>query len=139
MVAVGRKFFFCTDDDINPSKQIIGKWKLIKAEHPMTGNSYDFSQCNVVYEFGTNGILTIMSAKECANGIPTYILGYPYFEYGDIRFYSFVDDEEGHGFPGMPYGLQIGSFTYWYRISSNELVINGSPFDLGIDYLVKID
>jgi hypothetical protein len=124
----------------NPEEIIIGKWKLLKSEHPMTGNSADYSQCNVVYEFGTDGILSTISTGECAYGIPlyNYPTSYPYPNYEDC-FYSFVDDEEGLGWVGMPYGLQIGSFTYWYRISSKYLEINRSPSDGGIDYLVKID
>jgi len=39
--------------------KILGKWKLLKTTHPITGQSFDYSIDNIVFEFKTNGTLTV--------------------------------------------------------------------------------
>ena len=88
----------CTNDNVdedfnfNPKEKIIGKWKLIRSTHPWSGQSFDYSKCEVVYEFRPDSIL--ITSGECIERF-----AYPPNEYG--YYYSFVKDEEELGFTGI--------------------------------------
>ena len=114
---------------------ISGKWQLVEVRevfvpvppHP----SYDYSGYNIVYEFKTNGVLTV-------SGETYDIDRYIGHEIGEHP-YSFIDDDRGLGMPNLPFGLQIDNFPYWYQISSEELKIDYSPGDGYIYFLIKLN
>jgi hypothetical protein len=112
--------------NIEELESIIGRWKLETIKHPMNGQSFYYSQHNVVYEFKTDGVLVISGEAE----IPIWP------ETGEYS-YSFIDDEKGYGMVGLSYGLKIGNSTFWYRISSKELEINNAPLDGAVISLIK--
>ena len=123
-----------TDDNVDVS--IIGKWKLLKITIPFTPTgpaSYDYSRNMIVYEFDTHGILTISVETDQVDRYKGHEAGeYPYL----------INDQQGQGQGqvGTSYGLEIGIFsTYWYRLSSKELIIDASPVDGYIYYFLKIN
>ena len=122
-------FLSCSEEQLNIDREntIVGKWKLEKTEHPMSGQHFDYSLYNVVYEFKTNNVLTVSTETENSDIWP----------YTGEYSYSFIDDEKGYGIAGLPYGLKIGDDTYWYRISTEKLEINNAPVDGGIWYFTK--
>jgi len=127
-----------TEEDMqteNLEELIIGKWQLVKVDEVFVPipppPSYDYSKYNIMYEFKANGVLTVFGET---NNIERYI-GHEICDH----LYSFVDDDGGLGMPNLPFGLQIGTFTSWYKISSEELIINDSPLDGYIYYLIKIN
>jgi len=107
---------------------IIGKWKLIKTVHPMSGQSLDYSKYNIFYEFKSDNILKI--SGDSGEQI--------FFDTGE-HFYTFVEDEMGYGMVGLPYGLKIDNNTFWYNLSSKELIIDNSPLDGGKIYFILIN
>ena len=118
-------FFSCKEDiDIDPQKAIIGKWKLVKLTVPMMGVSYNYSNYNIVYDFKANGVLTVSGKIDQIDWYGGYEVGeYPY---------SVGNFEYGHN-------LKIGNYEFWWvRISSKTLVMDDSPVDGPICYLVKI-
>lgn len=114
------------------SASILGKWKLIKTRGIVLSSEgydlkcYDYSRYDIVYEFKTNNVLTISGDLDIWPKIGEH-------------FYSIVDDEKGLGMVGLPYGLKIGdNLTYWYQVTSKELIIDMRPLDGTTYYLVKI-
>lgn len=125
----------CSDND-GAAGAIIGTWKLEKIEssgmNPSGPQTWDYSGYNIVYQFKTGGILTV---SVDSNSIPDY---YGSYTVGN-HTYAIVDDKEGYGTAGLPYGLKIGNSTFWYKLSSKELVIDSRPLDGGAYYLTKLD
>lgn len=115
---------------------IIGNWKLEKiVSSGMTqegAKTWDYSKNNIMYQFQLDGILTVAGD---INTIPDY--------YGDYTIgnhaYTIIHDKEGYGMVGLPYGLKINYSTFWYSLSSKELIIDGRPLDGNAYYLTKID
>jgi len=106
---------------------IIGEWKLEKIRtHSLLGFvCTDCSPYNVVYEFNQNGTLTVSGNTE----------NYGWHESGE---YSFINDEQGMGHNGYPWGLNINQgLTNWYILSSKKLIIDYSPGDGATYYFVK--
>jgi len=120
----------CDTNKDNQIKYIIGEWKLKKVTIPFIDKSYDYSQYSIVYEFKRNGVLTVSGETDV---IDTYI-GHTIGKYS----YTFIEDKEGYGMVGLPYGLKIDDDTYWYKISSEELTITRTPLDGYAYYLVKL-
>ena len=114
------------NNDPDPEKAILGKWKLVKTNNPMSGQSFDYSRYNIVYEFNADKVLIISGETET----------FMFPEIGEYS-YSFINDENGYGMVGLPYGLEIGIRVFWYRISSKEMEISQAPLDGGIYYFVK--
>ena len=110
----------CNKKVNNNEISIIGKWKLVKVTYPFTAQSYDYSQCNIIYEFDTNDILTV-SGVNCINTI------YRGHEIGE-HFYSVNDDNK----------LTINYLTSSYTISSERLEISNAPLDGEVYNLNKI-
>ena len=108
---------------------IVGNWKLLKERIPFTSTgpiTRDYSQDSIVYEFKQDG--TLIVSENAKN--------YGLHESGK---YSFIKDEWGMGLGDYPWGLKINQGqTNWYRISSEELIIDGSPLDGSTLYFVKI-
>jgi hypothetical protein len=132
---VGRKFFFLCGEEKNnayedclsvlnivhdESSSILGKWKLLKTIHPMSGQCSDYSQYNIVYEFKANNILTV-SGEDDIFGI-------------DEHTYSIIEPNEQNSFRT----LKINNSYFWHRSSTKELMIDDSPLDGGIFYFTKI-
>ncbi len=114
---------------------LIGKWKLEKVKEVFVPvpppPTHDYSQYNIVYEFKTNKVLIVSGEIE---KIKRYIGHNP----GE-HSYSFIYDDNKLGLPNLPYGLKIDNFISWYNITSEELIINDSPVDGYIYYLIKIN
>jgi len=109
------------------SASILGKWKLVKTMHPMSKGCLDYSKCNVVFEFRSDSVLTI-------SGETIHIRPYFGFDTDEYEFfYSFVEPNQQNSFRT----LKINTSYFWHRISVNELIIDDSPLDGGIYYLVK--
>ena len=123
------------DDNIN----IIGKWMVI-ISNVFPSNRYPdkdflkmsckYSETDIVYEFKTNGILTVSRESDYES--------LPYgTEKGDYEW-SITEVKDSYSETGFSMRLKIGLY-YWYRISCNKLVIDYLPLDGGIEYLIKID
>ena len=113
---------------------ISGKWQLLTVEEvfvPVPQPTHDYSKYNIVYEFKPNGVLTVSGATD---DIERYI-GHKTGKHS----YSFIDDGNKLGMVGLPFGLQINNFISWYQLSSEELIINDSPLDGYVYFLIKID
>jgi len=125
------------ENNIN-NTEIIGKWKLEKVDAPFVAQSFDYSQYNIVYEFKSNGVLTVSSETDI---IDEYIGDEIYIGHGiGEHSYSFVENKEGYLWVDYPYRLVIDrcTYPYWYLISSDELEISASPVDGFVYYLVKL-
>ena len=91
----------------------------------MVGESFDCSRHNIVYEFKTNTVLTVSAETE----------HYRQWPGTGEHFYSLIEEKR----VGVSeFLLQINTLYRWYRINSRELVIDGSPLDGAIYYLIKI-
>jgi len=98
---------------------IIGKWKLMKEQTSGFGSpskEIDYSKQNIVYEFKTNGVLTISgngNAGLMEKGNHSYSIG----NYQKI---------------------QVGYSSSWYSVSPSELIIDSRPVDGSAFYFAKI-
>ena len=114
-------------------KLILGKWQLLQVDEVFTPEppslSHDYSEYNIVYELKTNGVLTVSGEIEDVDTYRGHTIG--------NHTYSFIDDDNQMGNPSFPFGLQIDALTSWYKISSEELIINNSPMDGFIYSLIK--
>ena len=98
---------------------IIGKWKLMKAQTSGFGSpskEIDYSKQSIMYEFKTNGILTV-SGNDSAG----------WMEKGN-HSYS-IDNYKK---------IQVGYSSSWYSVSPNELIIDSRPVDGSAFYFAKI-
>lgn len=76
-------FISCSNDDDSSSNQIVGVWKLIEAkfygleEGSSTEGLIDYSDKNIIYDFQTNGTLTVSGGENAGytNGVYDYIFG----------------------------------------------------------------
>jgi len=117
---------------LKDSLMLIGKWHLVKVttsgfspdgKGPV---SYDYSQNDIVYEFKTNGVLTISSETD---NIGNYC--------GDrLRDYQFLFS---HDNLRNCYIIEISHFPHWYLISAEELVLDTRPLDGDMYKLEKIE
>ena len=107
------------------SANIVGEWKLVKTFSPRSNQCFDYSKCSVVFEFSSDNILTI--SGETIHALPSF--GYNL----DKCSYSFIEPNYQNGFAT----LKIHNFYFWHKISAKELVIDDSPSDGGMYYLVK--
>ena len=98
------------DDAANKDSTIIGKWKLDKIVPFTNLESYDYSQYNIVFEFKTNGTLTVSGTNELANA--------SIFPEGDY-LYLLKND-----FIRIKSDLFLqGKSDFWYNFSSNEGIL----------------
>ena len=103
-------FSSCSKKEEEPAS-LIGKWKLEKLEGGHTSTpSLDCSQKNIIYEFHSNGVLTVIE------------------EFDDILYgicdpgeylYKVVEDE---GY------LEIDSRKYFFNISSKRMKIESAEY-----------
>lgn len=114
---------------------IIGKWKLTKVTLPFTPTGsilHDYSRYSIVYEFNTNGILTV--SGETGN-----IDWYRGHETGEYP-YSIIDEDESKeavGFAG--FRLKINTLYYSYSVTYKELIIDDRALDGYLYIFVKIN
>jgi len=106
------------------SSDIIGEWKLVKVIIPFTGETYDYSQFNISYNFNKNAVLSV-------SGKTDHIQWYGGHETGEYS-YSIIKDESG-------FILKINNRSYGCHISSKKLEISDAPLDGFIYYLEKIN
>ncbi len=111
---------------------IIGQWKLVKQGGGLAmcalSVMIDYSQHDIIYEFRSNGVLTI-------TGDPQHQI-WP--EIGE-HSYSFIDENNGYEIPGLSYGLQIDDFSnFWYSISSEQLVVINGRLMVMLIILLKL-
>ena len=98
---------------------VIGKWKLMKEQTSgfvSPSKEIDYSKQNIVYEFKTNGALTVSGKGNTGwleKGEHTYSIG----NYQEIR---------------------VGYSSSWYGINPTELVIDSRPVDGSAFYFAKI-
>lgn len=97
------------------STSIIGKWKLMKEQTSGFG-SIDYSKRNIVYEFKTNGVLTVSG-----NGNTGW-------KEKGRHSYSIDNYRE----------IQAGYSSSWYNVSPGELIIDSRPLDGSAFYFAKI-
>ena len=99
---------------------VIGKWKLMKGQtsgYDSPSEEIDYSKHNIVYEFKSNGVLTVSESSIVGwlkNGNHSYSIG----NYNEI---------------------QVGYSISWYSISPNELIIDSRPVDGSAFYFAKIE
>lgn len=101
------------------STSIIGKWKLMKEQTSGfvgSPSEIDYSKHNIVYEFKTNGFLTVSG-----NGNTGWIKkGSHSYSIGNYR------------------EIQVGYSSSWYNVSPSELIIDSRPVDGSAFYFAKI-
>ena len=118
------------DDNVN----IIGKWMVvITKDYPADffKKSCKYSKTDVVYEFKTNGIMTVSRESDYES--------VPYGrEKGDYEF-SITEEENVYSETGFSMALKFGYLYYGYGISCNKLEINSLPLDGDVTYLIRID
>ena len=120
------------DNDSN----IHGKWKLIEIFVPFSIEwYYDYSQDDLVYDFNTNGILTI-------SGETDPIERFRGFESGEYS-YSIVDEREAEEKGGIDGGrLKIvskyGSHYFPYNVNFEEFIFGSSMLDGPFYKLFKV-
>jgi len=107
-----------------------GKWKLINVTTPFVGESNDYSEFNIVYDFGidfaTGNLLKVSGEIEKIELYRGHSIGeHPYA-------IMCIDYEDGY-----EYRLTIDTTTYSYQISSEELKFDNLPLDGSIYTLVK--
>jgi hypothetical protein len=119
-------------------ESIVGKWKLVEVKCWYHTNgwhlrTFNYSQNDIVYEFTKNATLLV------SGDVDSTIYWYGGFEQGTYP-YLFIEDKNGNGMPGLPYGLEIGIYgaIYWYRFFSDELEITLAPVDGPAYYFVRI-
>jgi len=114
------------------SASIVGKWTLKKAFSGWKGQScWDYSQCNIIYEFRPDGSLII-------SGRPA---GLPVYHRGNRHSYSIIDLIWPSGTPGVTItypGIRIGNWEYQLTLSSNEMIISQAAHDGSTFYFVRI-
>ena len=118
--------FSCSEDDMNP--EIIGKWKLLSISYPMVGETNDYFQENIVYEFKTNCILTV-------SGVTTI----PLRGGAKIGEHSYSSDKNNMIEWGSDPVLTINGCIWWYSVSSEYLEISQAPLDGAIINFEKIN
>lgn len=115
-------YYGCSDD--YESTNVVGKWKLEKAETVFYNPQlYNYSQNNIIYEFKSNGILIISS------DIDDYIGDMP----GEYTYDSVSAKNENE-----PNTLIFNDSSWWYSISEKEMILDNSPLDGPILYFVRI-
>jgi hypothetical protein len=98
---------------------VIGKWKLMKeqtAGFASPSKEIDYSKQNIVYEFKTDGVLTVSgngNAGSMKKGKHSYSIG----NYREIH---------------------IDYASSWYSVSHSELIIDSRPVDGSAYYFAKI-
>ena len=103
------------------AKSVTGKWKFLKEKtsgfmSPVS--EIDHSQHNIIFEFGTDGGLTITGNAD-AEWWP------------GIGEYSYAIDNYGV--------LEIDGLVFWYDISDKELILDSRPVDGSAFYFSKIE
>jgi len=107
---------------------IIGKWKLVKSEHPWGGQTIDYSKHSIVYEFRKDNILKV-------SGEPADIGRFYCGETGESS-YSIIEPNKENSFRT----LKIGNNGYcWHKVSAKELILDESPLDGGKIYFIRIN
>ena len=97
---------------------IIGEWKFMKEQTSgfvSPSKEIDYSEHNIVYEFKTNGVLTVSG-----NGNAGWI------EKGN-HSYSIGNYQK----------IQVGYSSSWYSVSPSELIIDSRPVDGSAFYFAK--
>ena len=100
-------------DDSNENEHFFGEWKLNRADlHGFEGTkTFDYSNDNIIYNFRSNGILTVTGAEN---------VGYPSGEYS----YYFGKDYLGDGTNGSKTLLvNIESSKWIYNFIDGEMVL----------------
>jgi hypothetical protein len=112
------------------SASIIGKWKLERRLPGRGGVCKDYSQCNVVYEFKSNGVLTI--SGQSAELVSPGRIG--------NHCYSIIDIIWPSGLPDVwityP-GIKMGDQRYQLILCSNKLVMSQAPHDGPTYYFIR--
>ena len=116
--------------DVIEVENLYGVWQLVQViitgDRPDGFLTIDYSAYSILYEFKTNGILTI-------SGIPANNEHYCVYEDGDYP-YSVGEFHDGRN-------LQIGSDyeIWWCRISGNELEFDTAPLDGPVFRLIRLE
>jgi hypothetical protein len=122
--AVG--FFSCKKDD-DPTKAVLGKWKLEKVKKFPTHvwwedvgvlETFDYSQYNIVYEFKAKNVLTVSGACDIDN--------YKGHETGNHFFKIHKPVTCRLCKPG-PDMFEINDARYRYRLFERTLELRGQP------------
>jgi len=130
MLFLTGSFSSCSKKVNNESTSIIGEWKLERVEIMFVGESNDYSQYNIVYEFNENGILTV-------SGETDHIELYRGHETGEYP-YSIISEVEAKEKVGIvDYRLKIGTIFSSFNVSSEGLIIDGRALDGATYYLLK--
>jgi hypothetical protein len=102
-------------DDLNPETAIVGKYKLVKAVPITRPESYECSQYNIMFEFKTNGTLTVSGKTDQAN---IYVIPEGDYLYllknSKLRIKSDM--------------LFQGKLDFWYNLSSKEITLSPALF-----------
>ena len=124
-------FSSCSKKGGDEQFTIVGEWKIVTVEIPFIGESNDYSLYSIVYEFRTNGILTV-------SGETDHIELYRGHEPGEYP-YAIISKDEAREKVGIDdYRLKIGAIYLSYNVSSKVLVIDGKALDGGTYHFVKI-
>lgn len=120
----------CSDDDDKIPIEFTGTWKLITVEYPMVGNTYDFSQENVIIEIKSSGMLKVNDY--------TLTEEKPFFfkpnNYSIVRNQSM---EHPNSWKVFTICDTTYCFDWWLHIENDTLLIDDSPLDGSKNYFVK--
>lgn len=108
------------------NNKIIGKWKLVKWSLPFSPNSneIDYSCNEVIYEFGSNGILNVTSDLQERQG---YANGSYTFEF-----------KMSNNKPQLTINGLVFGDGYILTLSSTKMIWNNSPVDGPIYTFIRI-
>ena len=112
---------------LNNSSKLLGKWKLVESESSGMGgtvSTYDYSSHNFIYDFKSNGIVTISGPTD-ANVYPSSMIGDNSFSFEYNGDYI--------------YQLEIGySSFYSVYFLSGKLNLDNRPLDGSVFRFVKV-
>ena len=114
-------FSNCSNDDDNQTNsEIVGEWKLTKAIFiSQTVEEIDYTDQNIVYNFHSNGVLSVSGGANA---------GYPIGEYEYIFGEDYLTGSPNPGEP-MIVLVKIGNAKWTYDFTNGQMKIGQSYVD----------
>ena len=119
MLLMAGSFSSCKKKEENKEPaSLFGKWKLEKEILPFIGGIYDYSKNNIVYEFHTNGILTVTGESD--------YISYERFKQGEYLYSILTIDEMNELYSSL-YGFEL-EFKYFIYVRIGSIIYCLYPF-----------
>lgn len=107
---------------------VVGKWKFVKGKRVFySPKTYDYSCQSIIYEFSSEGILTVSGNAE------------PEIGYSNGKYEYFFQKNSTDLDAQLSYSIIIEGKSIPSEIVNNQLEINDSSLDGDILYLVRIE